>query len=268
MRRRNTFAYRSLLYWATVSLEMWTVDKCTNRKRVCVVNSTNIAARNSLRLGANVPAIAAKRHTRKWMEHGGSQLTERRRGGRLRRFLVAMATPFSAKKNRKNLQPQTERSLAFSLSVLLEPRSTLVWLALCCFSLFCFLIPSRSVYFVCCCGLWNTISSILVIVYSWQTWIAIWTWINSISPTVVVVVALWTCRFRLSHWKWYNSANKIFQKEIQRKGKPMRLTRNTASGWLIRLVLTAALLLWEYAAANGTNKNKISPLYLHMHYAY
>lgn len=138
MRRRNTFAYRSLLYWATVSLEMWTVDKCTNRKRVCVVNSTNIAARNSLRLGANVPAIAAKRHTRKWMEHGGSQLTERRRGGRLRRFLVAMATPFSAKKNRKNLQPQTERSLAFSLSVLLEPRSTLVWLALCCFSLFCF----------------------------------------------------------------------------------------------------------------------------------
>ncbi|KZS08387.1 putative Roundabout 2 [Daphnia magna] len=31
----------------------------------------------------------------------------------------------------------------------------------------------------------------------------------------------------------------------------MRLTRNTASGWLIRLVLTAALLLWEYAAANG-----------------
>jgi hypothetical protein len=33
----------------------------------------------------------------------------------------------------------------------------------------------------------------------------------------------------------------------------MRLTRKTASGWLIRLALTAALLHWEYAAANGTN---------------
>jgi len=36
----------------------------------------------------------------------------------------------------------------------------------------------------------------------------------------------------------------------------MRLTMKTASGWLIRLALTAALLLWEYAAANGTNKKK------------
>lgn len=33
----------------------------------------------------------------------------------------------------------------------------------------------------------------------------------------------------------------------------MRLTTKTASGWLIRLALTAALLHWEYAAANGTN---------------
>lgn len=38
----------------------------------------------------------------------------------------------------------------------------------------------------------------------------------------------------------------------------MRLTRNTASGWLIRLVLTAALLLWEYAAANGGKPPRIT----------
>ena len=41
----------------------------------------------------------------------------------------------------------------------------------------------------------------------------------------------------------------------------MRLTMKTASGWLIRLALTAALLLWEYAAANGTNKKSLLYIY-------
>ncbi|KAI9552277.1 hypothetical protein GHT06_022639 [Daphnia sinensis] len=45
----------------------------------------------------------------------------------------------------------------------------------------------------------------------------------------------------------------------------MRRTANTASGWLTRLVLTAALLLSEYAAANGTNKKTTTTTHISLY---